>query len=54
MRVLVPVRHLSLDPNVCGLRRRLGVGYCNEDLPLEETTFLDIWDVFSSNNYAKH
>ena len=48
MRVLVPVRHLSLDPNVCGLRRRLGVGYSDKDLPLEETTFLDAWDIISS------
>jgi hypothetical protein len=47
IQVLVPLRHMSLNPNVCGLRRRLSVGYRNEDPPLEETTFLDTWDINS-------
>jgi hypothetical protein len=52
-QVLVPLRHLSLNSNVCGLRRCLGVGYSNEELPLEETIFLDTWDIISSKDYAK-
>jgi hypothetical protein len=36
IQVLVPLRHLSLNPNVCGLRRCFGVGYSDEELPLEE------------------
>jgi hypothetical protein len=34
IQVLIPLRHLSLNRNVCGLRRRLGVGYSDENLPL--------------------
>jgi hypothetical protein len=44
---LVPPRHLSLNPNVCGLRRCLGVGYGDEELPLEEKMLLDTWDIIS-------
>jgi hypothetical protein len=36
IQVLVPLRHMSLNPSVCGLRRCFGVGYGNEELPLEE------------------
>jgi hypothetical protein len=31
---LVPLRHLPLNRNVCGLRRCLRVSYSNEDLSL--------------------
>ena len=37
---LVPIRHLSLDRNVFGLRRPLGVGYSDADVPLAKI-FLD-------------
>jgi hypothetical protein len=47
---LVPLRHLSLNPNVCGLRRCLSVGYSDEDLPLEEVILLDTWDMLSSED----
>jgi hypothetical protein len=47
IQVLVPLRRLSLDPNVCGLRHYLQVGYGDEELPLEETIFLDTWDINS-------
>jgi hypothetical protein len=52
IQVLVPLRHLSLNPNVCGLRRCHGlrVGYGDEKLPLEERIFLDIWDINSSKD----
>jgi hypothetical protein len=53
IQVLVPFRHLSLNPNVCGLRRYLGVGYSYEELPLEERIFLDTWNINSSKDYAK-
>ena len=48
--VLVPVRRLSLDRNVCGLRRYPMVGYGNEKLSLEERIFLDTWDIKSSKD----
>ena len=38
IEVLVPLRYLSLNRNVCGLRRRLRVGYrgdTDEESPLE-------------------
>ena len=44
---LVPVRYLFLNPNVCGLRRCLRVGYSDEEFPLEERIFLDTWDINS-------
>jgi hypothetical protein len=51
VQTLVPLRHLSLNPNVCGLRLCLLVGYSDEELPLlEETIFLDTWDINSSKN----
>ena len=36
IKVLVPLCHLPLNPNVCGLRRCLKarVGYSDEELPL--------------------
>jgi hypothetical protein len=49
IQVLVPFRHLSLNPDVCGARRCLRVGYSDEDHPLEESIFLDTWDINSSN-----
>jgi hypothetical protein len=50
IQVLVPLRHLSLNPNVCGLHRCLGVGYSYEELPLEERMFHDTWDINSSKD----
>jgi hypothetical protein len=41
---------MSLNPNVCGLRRCLRVGYRDEELPLEERIFLDTWDIISSKD----
>ena len=54
IQVLFPIRDLSLNPNVCGLRRCLGVEYSDKDLPLEETVFLDSWNVNSTMDYAKY
>jgi hypothetical protein len=50
IQILVPLRYLSLNPNVCGLRRCLSVGYRDEEIPLEESIFLDIWDINSSKD----
>jgi hypothetical protein len=50
IQVLVPLRYMSLNPNLCGLRRYLRVGYSNEEFPLEEKIFLDTWDINSSKN----
>jgi hypothetical protein len=50
IQVLVPLRDLSLNPNVCGLRRCLGAGYSYEELPLEERIFLDTWDIMGSKD----
>jgi hypothetical protein len=47
---LVPLRRLSLNPNVCGLRRCFIVGYSDEKLPVEERIFLYIWDIKSSKD----
>jgi hypothetical protein len=49
MQALVPLRHLSLNPNVCGLRRCLRVGYSDEEFPPERIS-LDIWDINSSKD----
>jgi hypothetical protein len=45
IQVLVPLRHLSLHRNVCGLRRCLKAGYSDENFPLQEMIFLDAWDI---------
>jgi hypothetical protein len=50
IQILVPLRDLSLSPNVCGLRCYFSIGYCDEKLPVEERIFLDIWDVNSSKD----
>jgi hypothetical protein len=41
---LVPIRHLFLNQNVCGLRRCLRDGYNDQEVPLEKI-FLDTWDI---------
>jgi hypothetical protein len=46
IHVLVPIRDLSLNRNVCGLRRCLRVGYNDQEVPLEKI-FLDTWDINS-------
>ena len=46
-RILVPLGDPSLNPNDISLRRRLSVGYSDEDFPLEEIIFLDTWDIMS-------
>jgi hypothetical protein len=53
IQVLAPLRRLSLNPNVCGLRSCFIVGYSDEKLPVEERVFLDIWDINSSKDYAR-
>ncbi len=50
VQVLVPLRRLSLNPNVYRLCRHLAVGHGNEELPLEETIFLDDWDILGSKD----
>jgi hypothetical protein len=50
IQVLVPLRDLSLNRNVCGLRRCLRVGYGYEQLPFEERIFLDSWDIMGSKD----
>ena len=50
IEVLVPLRHLSLNLNVCGLRRRISVGYSDVKLPLEERILLHTWDINSPND----
>jgi hypothetical protein len=49
-QVLVPIRHMSLNGNVCGLRRCLSVGYRDEEIPLQDIIFLDGWDVNRSKD----
>jgi len=50
IQILVPLGHLSLNPNVCGLRRCLSVAYRDEELSPEERIFLDIRDINSSKD----
>jgi len=51
IQVLVPLCRLSFNLSVCCLCRRLTVGYSNEEeLPLEETIFLDTWDTLGSKD----
>jgi hypothetical protein len=45
IQVLVPIRHVSLNRNVYGLRRCLRAGYCDDEFLLQETIFLDTWDI---------
>ena len=47
IEALVPLGHLSLNRNVCGLRRCLSIGYSDKELPLEETMSLDNRDIGS-------
>jgi hypothetical protein len=47
---LVPLRRLSLNKNVCGLRRCVSDGYSDENPPLDETIFLDTWDIIGSKD----
>ena len=44
IQFLVPIRHLSLNRNVFGLRRCLKVGYDDAEVPLAKI-FLDTWDI---------
>jgi hypothetical protein len=50
IQFLVPLRYLSLNPNVCGLCRSPEVGYSDKEFPLEKMIFLDSRDIMSSNN----
>jgi hypothetical protein len=50
IQVLVPLRHLTLNPNVCGLRRCLRGGYSDDELSLEERIFIDPWNINSSKD----
>ena len=47
IQFLVPVRRLSLDLNVFGLRCGLRIGYGNKEVPFDEMIFLDTWDINS-------
>ena len=44
---LVPLRHLSLNRNLCSLCSCLirVVGYRHEEFPLEERVLLNNWDI---------
>jgi hypothetical protein len=50
IQFLVPLCRLPLNPDVCGLRLCLRAGYGDEELPLEESIFLDTWDINSSKD----
>ena len=48
IQILVPLRRLSLNRDVCSLCRCLRVGYSNEDLSLlGQKILLDIWEINS-------
>ena len=47
VEVLVPIRSLSLNWSVCGLRRCLSIGYNDKEPPLKEKIFLDTWEIYS-------
>ena len=50
IQILIPLCHLSLNLDVCGLRRCLIVRYRDKELPLENRIFLDIRDIDSSKD----
>ena len=50
IQVLVPLRRLSLNQNICGLRSCFSVGYSDKEFSLEERILLDIWDINSSKD----
>ena len=45
IQVLVPIRLVSLNRNVCGLCRCLTVEHSDEEFSLQEAIFLDTWDI---------
>ena len=51
-QILVPLRHLSLDPNVCGVRRciRATGRYSDEKVSLEEAILLDARGIIGSKD----
>ena len=50
LQFLVPLRHLSLNTDVCGPHRGLEVGDRDKESPLLKRILLDTWDIMSSNN----
>ena len=50
IQFLVPRRDMSLNKNVCGLHRSLGVGYLDIKFSLGKNIFLDSRDIMSSKN----
>ena len=55
IEVLVPLCDLSLDRNVCSLRRCLQAGNSDVEIPLEESILLDAcaWDINHLMDYRK-
>ena len=55
IEVLVPIRLVSLNRNVCGLRHRCPRAvHSNEEFPLQETIFLDAWGIDSPMDYLNY
>ena len=55
IQVLVPIRHMSLDRNVCSLRHRCPRAvHSNEEFPLQEKIFLDTWGINSAMDYPNY
>ena len=50
IQFLVPLRHVSLNINVCSHRHSSGIGYRDKELPLDKRIFLDGWDIMNSHN----
>ena len=50
IQFLVPLRDMSLNKNVCGLHRGVGIGYLDIQFSHGKHIFLDSWDILSSNN----
>ena len=46
-QVLVPIRSLSLNWSVFGLRRYLSIGYSDKEPPFKGKIFLDTWEIYS-------
>ena len=50
IQVLVPLRDLSLNPNVCGLHRCPRLRYDDKELPIKARIIFDTWDINNSKD----
>ncbi len=50
IQVLAPLHRLSLNPSVCSFCGCVTVGYSDKEPLLQETIFLDTWEILGSKD----